>query len=550
MPILPDMGQAELPVPQSGGGTVGYQPGKSSLSVVGKGMTEIGKIVKLQQHEDDVFAAEGSFNQVRQAQIDLAAGPDGFLNKKGEQALDGKLHEQYLGRFDKTVNDISGKLVNDEQRKLLKQRADISRIQLSENLLQHAMQQDEVVTKERYQGTLEVEEKTAVMNAYNPPAVALSILRVQNAVDTVAKKQDWPKEYADTQKAKATSQIHASVIESMIMDGHDMDAQTYYKHVKDSLDPATNKRIQPKLESATTDGKAFRAVDEIWQQKGPKGINDPVKTFDMEAVVRDKFKDDPSAQKAAIAEIRSRAQSFNAQQQEVTNSNISEVLKNFDAGMTPMSVRKTREFQELNGKDQDTIINHMNAITKTDKDALTPESAQMVDAIKGLSISDPVAFSNLNVGTLVGKIPNAQVQNVIDMKVNVERTADRAARVNTYLSDRSIRAVLDSADVTRPGKKPDGDDYNAFVSKFSDGIEQFQQEYKRAPKPEEARKIAAQLTSSVFLYKEHWWNKSMAKVYELGDEKLAKPISWEQIKSLPKGTPFIHFQDGKPYTKK
>lgn len=547
---LPDVSTEQQQLPSPSLDVVGSDSGAVARAITGTGQTvsEIGQMVMREQQRRNVSAAENAFTQARQAQIDLAAGPDGYLSKRGNAALTDSFHSDYMTMLDVKVKTISDGLQNDEQRRLFAQRSAISRTQLSEGLLTHTMQQDDVANKEHYAGLLDTEQKFAYMNALNPQEINMSVLRVQQAVKQQAERNHWPPEFAQAQTDKQVGAIHETAINAMIQQGYDLSAKQYFDQNKVGMDANSVEMVAQKLKVATTDGKAYRAVNDIWDKIGPVNPNDPVKIFDMEKEARKQLGDDPNALKAAIGEIRSRTQGFNLQQQELTSVHISTVLGNFDNGMTLMNIKKTSEFQALDGKNQNSIIDHLTASAHQATDALSPESARLIDSVKGLAITDPVAFSNYDVGSLVGKIPNGEVQSIINMKLAVDKNADKSTRINTLLSDASVRSVLDTAGITHVGKKAQGNDYNAFVSKYAAAIDQYQFEHKASPTLKDARNIAAQLTASIPT-KGDWYGTNMTKAYKLDDTKLAMPQTKSDFDAMPHNTVFINPADGKKYVK-
>lgn len=546
---LPDISTQGQPLPSPSMDVVGRDSGAVDRAITGAGqsVSEIGQMVLKVQQSRDESAAENAFTQARQAQIDLAAGPDGYLSKRGDAALTDTFHSDYIKKFDDNIKTIGDGLQNDNQRQLFQKRAAISRTQVSEGLLTHTMQQDDVANKEHYTGLLDTEQKFAYMNALNPSELNMSVLRVQNAVKQQADRNNWPPEFTQAETQKQVGAVHETVINAMIQQGYDLAAKQYFDQNKASMDKNSAAQVDQKLKMATTDGKAYRAVNDIWTKLGPTNPNDPVKIFDMEAAARKQLGSDPLAEKAAIGEIRSRYSAFNSQQQELASSNISTVLGNFDNGMTLMNIKKTPEFQALDGKNQNSIINHLTASAHQVTDTLTPESARLIDSVKGLAITDPVAFSNYDVGSLVGKMPNSDVQNIINLKLSIDKNAEKSTRINTLLSDAGVRSVLDTAGVTHVGKKAQGDDYNAFATKYAAAIDQFQFEHKASPTMKDARNIAAQLTASIPT-KGDWWGTNQTKAYKL-DKEVAMPQTKSDFDAMPHNTIFINPADGKKYVK-
>lgn len=366
MPKLPDLGENQLPTPKASTAIVGYEANAPGMDAMGKAavatgqaLSDIGHMVTVWQDRRDTVAAEDAFNKIREAQIELSSGEKGYANVKGANAVNQPLLENYTSQIDKRIEDVSGTLSSAKAKEKFKQRADVARLQFREGVMRHVLQEDETHSKEVYAGTIAVEEKAAMQNWDKPAEVALSLERVRNSVKEMADRNGWPEELAKAEEQKQISRLHESVITSMIAQGHDLDAATYFNAIKDDLSADSAGRMEPKIRSATTDGKAFRGTDEIWQALGPRGTNDPVRLFDMEAKAREMFRDDPYAQKAAIAEIRSRAQGFNAQQVEVNASNHAKVLDAYTKGTSLMNIKKMPEYQALSGTEQAQITEHI-----------------------------------------------------------------------------------------------------------------------------------------------------------------------------------------------
>lgn len=359
MAKLPTADERQISIPQASMGVVGYNPAPSGDAAMGRAIGQLGDVIQVEADRWDKNAAENAFTKIRQGQLELASGDNGYLKVRGEAAVKGEVHKKTLESYDKMVEGISIELGNDRQRGLLKQRADIAKTQLSEGVLQHVMQQEDVAFKDGVSGRIEVENNNARMNALNPAAVAMSAAIVGEAVRDMGERYQWPADKVQAESAKQVGAVHETVITAMIEKGHDLDAQTYYDKIKNGLSADADERIAPKLKAATTDGKAFRAVDEIWSQHGPTRDNDPVRVFSMEQAARAQFRDDPQALKAAIGEIRSRAAGFNAQQTEVKASNVSQVMDAFNNGVSLMQIKKSSEFQSLTGDDQTKIIEHI-----------------------------------------------------------------------------------------------------------------------------------------------------------------------------------------------
>jgi len=535
MARLPDLGTERQSAPSPAMGMVEVDNQAVSKAIIGLGHTvsEIGQMVSHEQERRNLSAAEDAFTKARQEQIDLASGPEGYLNQRGESALKPDFHKQYLDKFDGKVQKITNGLQNTEQQDLFKKRAAISRMQVSEGLLNHTMQQDEVVSKQRYLGTLSVEQKAAQMNALNPSELGLSLVRVRESVKAQAERNDWPPELAKAEEEKQVSAIHETVIDTMIQQGYDLNAQQYYDGVKKTLSVDATERIDKKVKSATTDGKAVRSVDKVWSEVGPMNINDPVKVFSMESKIREILNDDPTTQKAAIAELRIRVAGFNAQQSEVRASNVSYVMDKYNKGTSLANLKKLPEFSELPGEEQTRIIEHitdrgytMEQRARVDKERADNPDAQSIY----WGIRDSTQIDSLSDNEILALQPHIGT-HLVDSLMQERARPDRVTAI--ALDNQVVKDVY--SEIT--GKvdiksKPDQAALARLSIASKERIDHQQRISGKRLTYEETKKIVQEVADQKVM-KETWWGLGSEQVplISVGSESRKKVIT--PIEQIP-----------------
>lgn len=157
----------------------------------------------------------------------------------------------------------------------------------------------------------------------------------------------------------AESGVHLGVITQMISAGHDQAALAYFNANKAALHGADVAQAQRMVDVASTDGQGMRAVDDIWKSLGPKAINDPVKLETMEQALREKVGDNPQVVKAAVQELRSRAQAHNNEQAEVKATNIAAVYGAMNGGASLAQLQRMPEYLALTGTEQNQLKQHV-----------------------------------------------------------------------------------------------------------------------------------------------------------------------------------------------
>ena len=121
MPKLPDVTAfGDRPVPQSRLGKVSYQATHGKEAAPGQGVVMVGRELEQVSNEIerenirvDTLRAEDAFNQLRARQQELSRGDDGFLNKRGGDAVNNDILKDYGKRFDDATNEIINCLGND-----------------------------------------------------------------------------------------------------------------------------------------------------------------------------------------------------------------------------------------------------------------------------------------------------------------------------------------------------------------------------------------------------------------------------------------------------
>ena len=153
MPRLPSVQDLQRPTPQVVRGTVAPRvltpTGAESQALqqagqrVFAGSNVVLQAVQEQQERKDHLYAEDAWTKLRQKELELTFGENGFTKKQGSNALTPDFREEYVNQFDTVAEDISAGLLNDRQRGLFKSRAAVSKIQYEENLLKHTAKEHE-----------------------------------------------------------------------------------------------------------------------------------------------------------------------------------------------------------------------------------------------------------------------------------------------------------------------------------------------------------------------------------------------------------------------
>lgn len=287
----------------------------------------------------------------------LMYDPDkGLLNRRGKDAFG--IYDEAKAKWDKHVQETEKGLASETQRIAFRNRAlshwaDMD-LQLKRHIADEGRKYDDTVTE----SWIANERTAASLNYQDGERVKTSIATQKAVLADHAKRNGLPAEWLKLKTLEAESKTHVSVIERMLDNGQDEAAQGYYQANKDGLG-ADAGNIEAKLTVAVSEGKASRAVTEVWDTIGPKKDTDPVSEYAMVEAIREKLGDDEKAVKAAISDIKERAGLWNAQQRENTEANEATVWKAAEQGASIEQIRSMPEYRKLDGKTQVSIKEHI-----------------------------------------------------------------------------------------------------------------------------------------------------------------------------------------------
>jgi len=232
-PVPGDTGFIAAPsMPQ----TSGTDALASALSVAGERFQRI-------QDQNDKIAAEHAYNKLIEKQQDLTVGQDGFVHKQGADALNQPLMKDYTGLLQKSKDEISSTLQNDQQRQMFNERADIAGLQFRQDILNHVVKEQDAFATQTFKNTIQLEKDNAANRYRDPNAIKMSMMRIENAVNSEAHRNGWSDETRTSVLTQNTSTAYRGVIERMLSNGMDQNARDYYNQLKNSIPIANGGEI-------------------------------------------------------------------------------------------------------------------------------------------------------------------------------------------------------------------------------------------------------------------------------------------------------------------
>lgn len=336
--LLPDVRQ-RAPEVRDFSGAQNIALGETLSGMAG----EYARVLQAEQEDANRLRVQDALNQAIAKRTDLRLEAAKLRGRAALERPDGmSLADEFGKRFDDETKLIGETLGNDAQRRAFALQTGQIGLALRENLSNYMLEQQKVFREETRKATVLTATNQAVL-LYNDPEIRQqSIDAIRRTVDEQAADSGWDKTTREAALVEAMSPMHAGVMRTMLNQGMSAQAKSYYEAHSAQMTMQDRANLQGALRESTSATKAEESAQTVWGELGPKGINDPVRIFDMEQSLREKLKDDPDALQKGLTGLRQRAQAFNAQQTEYTATNISGVWKMIDPkapALTPEVMR-------------------------------------------------------------------------------------------------------------------------------------------------------------------------------------------------------------------
>lgn len=355
---------------------------------------------------------------------------NGYLGKNSKSAVESRADA--VKKIQDAARNLESGLTNDVQRFMFKKAA-MQRMQSA--MLQidsHAMNQAKVYNVSEAKARMDGARMDALSNwaGWEQPNSLFSKSRalMLSEAASVAEVAGIPKnseQYKLIMQASAT-QLHSDVINNMISLGQTNEAKKYYdaaikakEILPDKIDELNSK---VKVATVATDGDNL-AEEAFSKFMGGKSSNDPIPLFQMERYVREKAGDKEDVQRAAIAGVKERASSWNAEQIENKAQNISGVWKLVDAGKPVKQIELSPSWLALSDTERHQIrtqIDSYHAGKASRSVAEMQRAEHMVFLQNGseyLTVTDPNVLrrmSRAQVEATRGKFGMSATQHLLD----------------------------------------------------------------------------------------------------------------------------------------
>lgn len=531
MPTLPsvaDLGRGpQVNLPAGHPRALQYRPVTGQEEAPARGLMHLSDVmdgVNQEMQKVDAVKAEDAVTQLRQKQLDLSTGDNGFAQKKGADAVNGTLMKDYGDQFDQSMNQIGASL-NDSQRSIFYRKAEIAKLQFNQDLLNHVNQQKDIYNKQVLDSGVKVELDNAQQRFRDPNGIELSRARINGLIEQQAERLGWGQDLVTEAKGKANTELDRSVIDGYL-NANDADgAQSYFDAHAPTMNQELRTQIQDHLKKTAMPMQAAKLANAIMAPDLPKDGTDLranqmrahlgywLKRADAEAQA--KYPDDPLFAQMVQTKISGYANRVAAAEQAVER-NARDTL--VSAAMTPdeNGDRPSDLNALLNNpvakrawsqSDPSVWVGIQEMLDHNARKAADPvpnaENQAIYYQLMGKAGNDTSAFLDEDMMKYYGKIPYGQWKQLVDTQKSINardaKQADKSASTIHALQLLSKNKILESSGLN-PNAKPNSKQaaaFQEFAGRLDEQMQQFRMKTGHAPQDDDILKMGRNLTATV-----------------------------------------------------
>lgn len=471
-----------------------------AVSGVGLAMTDV---VLAEQQKANKLRLNDAFNQASEIALQLRLNKDtGYTRLKGGDAMKGvnnkPIADHYTDELEKRLGEIAEGLGNQQVREEFEYATSELRQKFRNDALSYEAEQANVYAEQVRDATLVLAQNELVADPFGKGS-RLSVLRAQAAATDKARAAgldgDALKLAVQTQMGK----VHEGVVQSLLDAQQSGAAATYFEQHRGDFTEIDAKTVKARIDIAQGSARAVAAVDEAFEAF-PVETNGSLRKSEMDKYLREKFKGDGEALKAARAELSQRVQDWEFQENEDNAVAVNEVLDRLNGGSSLAAVRSSPAWARLSGKDRDQITRMILERGRSDAANEIDDLPDEVAIEAGMLLANPDELMRMTPAQLQAKLPyygRALTNQLIQKRGELAKAG--------ALADAKLDADLFNAAAENFGLKPFSSNHQdkAKVARVRSRIEtilaQEQRQKGRSLTLDEKRALIARETASQVL---------------------------------------------------
>lgn len=236
------------------------------------GLQQFSQIMQLERQKANEVAVLAGENSMSEFEAEILLGEDGFLSKRGVDAI-GELQDEVLDSFDQKVAEVGSGMATEPQRILFNRSAAAQRQRVMFRIQQHVFNERTTFDAEQTDAALVNTVNDAAANAGDERFVAESLARAEFLVTQWADRNGVSDDKREQRLLQSRSNIHTAVIDSHLAAGNDQLARAYFEEsgAKQELTGKALQSAQEKVRVGSLRGEAQRQTDLILSETETTG---------------------------------------------------------------------------------------------------------------------------------------------------------------------------------------------------------------------------------------------------------------------------------------
>jgi len=231
--------QADAGAVSPGLASAGFRQMEQLGQTISQSGTVMLDIATSMQNYVDSIQVTDALNQVRQRMLDLTYGDEGYANLRGGAALnrpDGRLlPEEYGGRLDAAVSEIGSGLHNENQRQAFARRSSDLVFSFRGATEKHLHEQFRDHSLSVLDNAIKLGQDEATRNWQDETKIDTELSGVKAAVVRAGQLRGESANEITEKMLIATSMVHTSVLNQMMIDGDPLRARAYLNQRKGEM---------------------------------------------------------------------------------------------------------------------------------------------------------------------------------------------------------------------------------------------------------------------------------------------------------------------------
>lgn len=274
MPRVPrvesqSVGPSGLPQVRSSLNINTQSPGPNIGNIAASTSRDLQKFILNEKRKADDISVQEFSNEAIRIKNDMIYGENGIASKRGRQILEEDVVGDSDKEFDARINDAASRfLKNGAQKQFGSQVRNKIFADFNESRQKHIFTESRNYSAQVHEESRKTYIADAKQNYHNQEIVNESEQRLRAITNSQAQDEGRSPEWLENTLEKSVSELHTGVVDSMLADGQDRAAKTYFESKEKLFTGDDRDRLKRSIETSSIRGESQRLALEIVNKHG------------------------------------------------------------------------------------------------------------------------------------------------------------------------------------------------------------------------------------------------------------------------------------------